>query len=323
MIGQRISSRMLCFTTTVCAALSAPSYASSTIDSGGAPAPMPAQFATSSDGTNIAFYRAGHSLTVPLLVLSGGPGSDHRYMRIRGALDELAGRRDVIFYDQRGTSQSGLGAEDSTIDLYVADVEAIRASTGADRVDLLGHSFGGYLAIAYAAQHPERVRSITLVASAPPKLGEEKQLLGEVFPDRVEAWREKRSTLKGSVPAPEFQIFQSMEFVDQEALHEFLTGVSGYVYSMEANSALRADMRKRDYWPVLRSLNIPILIMHGRYDAVLAPVNSWAMHQASPCSEFYVFEDAGHIPHVERPREFVAKLYEFLADVDRGEASCI
>lgn len=288
---------------------------------GSAPAPMAPEFATSAAATRIAFYRTGPDRSVPLVVLSGGPGSDHRYMRIRGGFDRLAQSRKVIFLDQRGTAKSGDAGAATTIDLYVDDVEAVRAA-GAEQIDLIGHSFGGYLGIAYAARHPERVRSLSLIASAPPRLGEEKQLLAEVFPDRIEAWRAKRPQLQGSVPASEFRIFQSMEFVDRAALADFLSGVAGYVYNVDSNNALRLDMQKRDYWSVLRGFQFPMLVMHGRYDAVLAIVNSWAIHKASPCSEFFVFEDAGHIPHVERPEDFLQKMTSFLARVDAGAARC-
>lgn len=280
------------------------------------PTPMKPAYAYSEDGAKIAYYRGRKSSGPPIIVLSGGPGTDHRYMRVGGALDRLAERRAVIFFDQRGTSNSGVGPAPTTIQKLVEDVEAIRLAADAEKVDLLGHSFGGYLAMAYAATHPQRVRSMILVASAMPKLGEETQLLEAIYPDKIEQWRKERSLLPSVFPAPAIKTFQSMEFVDQKALKSFLKAVEGYTYNLAANSALRADMAARDFWPQVREIKAPVLVVHGRFDAVLAASDSWKLHKAIAGSEFEIVEAAGHLPHVERPREFMSRIFKFLGKVD-------
>ena len=75
-----------------------------------------ARFAVAPDGGRIAYYAWVEAKTVPLLILSGGPGTDSRYMRARGALDELARTRSLIYFDQRGTSHSSDATGKETID---------------------------------------------------------------------------------------------------------------------------------------------------------------------------------------------------------------
>jgi proline iminopeptidase len=277
----------------------------------------PAKFVNSPDGARIAYYAFVDAKTVPLLILSGGPGSDSRYMWARGALHELARSRTLVSYDQRGTSQSSDSNGGETIDKYVEDIEAIRKAVGAPKIDLLGHSFGGYLAMAYTSRHADRVRGLIFVDSSAPKLGEVTQLMAQLFPDRIEEWRAKRATLGKTVHAADLVVFQSMEFVDSVALEQFLQAVSRHRGNMEVNNTLRADMAERDYWDDVRRFEQPALVIHGRFDAVIAASNSWTLHHALRNSTFRIVEAAGHLPHIERPDAFLAIVKPFLEGLDR------
>ncbi len=100
----------------------------------------------------------------PLVLVHGGPGMSHEYMR---PLETVAseGLR-VVTYDQRGAGRSTepnpprYGLRD-----HVADLECVRRHLGVERMHLLGHSWGGLLAQAYAGRHPRRVASLTLVGT--------------------------------------------------------------------------------------------------------------------------------------------------------------
>jgi proline iminopeptidase len=274
------------------------------------------RFVTATDGARIAYYAPQDVRGVPLLVLSGGPGTDSRYMRVGGALDRLAEDRPLIFFDQRGTSRSSAANGTETIDKYVEDLEAIRRAVGAERVDILGHSFGGYLAMAYTAKYPDRVRGLVLVDSAPPKLGDVTQLLAQLYPDRIEDWRARRARLGDDNASADSAIFMSMEFVTEEAFRSYLAAVAAFRDNMTVNNSLRRDMERLDYWPEVRRFTQPTMIVHGRFDAVVAPSDGWRLHQAIAGSVFHVIESAGHLPHVERPDQFLAAVAPFLARLD-------
>jgi proline iminopeptidase len=103
---------------------------------------------------------------VPLLLLSGGPGFEVDYMS--GIAQELGSSYKCILLEQRGTGQSrppNPTSAQMTVKLFVEDVEAVRASLKIDRLTILGHSWGGMLAMAYAVAHPDRVESLILVDS--------------------------------------------------------------------------------------------------------------------------------------------------------------
>ncbi|WP_156724864.1 alpha/beta fold hydrolase [Streptomyces apocyni] len=123
---------------------------------------------TAADGTVLAYHVVGEG--PPLLCLPGGPMRASAYL---GDLGGLAKWRRLVLLDLRGTGDSSVPADPASYrcDRQVADVEALRAHLGLDRVDLLAHSAGGDLALLYAARHPRRVRTLTLVTARARALG--------------------------------------------------------------------------------------------------------------------------------------------------------
>jgi proline iminopeptidase len=115
------------------------------------------------DGRTLAWRELGSG---PLLLLHcGGPGFDSLYF---GDLPELAAERTLLLLDPRGTGGSSRPPDPSAYDLedYVADVETLREHLGLDRIDLLGHSHGGFVAIVWAGTHPDRVGRLVLASTA-------------------------------------------------------------------------------------------------------------------------------------------------------------
>jgi proline iminopeptidase len=103
----------------------------------------------------------------PIVVLHGGPDFDFDYLLPE--LDRLAAWFRVIYYDQRGRgrSASGVRPEDVTVESEVEDLERVRRQAGLESVAVLGHSWGGVLALEYAARHPGRLTHLILLDTAP------------------------------------------------------------------------------------------------------------------------------------------------------------
>jgi proline iminopeptidase len=119
---------------------------------------------TTADGRTLHWTERGAG--EPLLCHPGGPGSSARYF---GDLAELAEERTLLLLDPRGTGASDRPADTSGYDLadYAADVEAVREDLGVGRLDLLGHSHGGFVAMAWAGAHADRVGRLVLASTAP------------------------------------------------------------------------------------------------------------------------------------------------------------
>lgn len=119
---------------------------------------------TTVDGRTLAWQEAGTG--PPLLFHPGGPGFSSTSFTDQ---PELAATRTLLVLDQRGTGGSDRPEDPSAYDLedYSADIEALREHLGLERVDLIGHSFGGFVAINWAGNHPDRVGRLVLAGTTP------------------------------------------------------------------------------------------------------------------------------------------------------------
>ena len=260
----------------------------------------------------------GSGAGTPLLVVNGGPGFGHDYVHCSGAWDVLAKKRRVAFYDQRGTGRSTPvkpGAP-CTLAQQIDDLDAVRAALGADQVDLLGHSWGGYLVMAYAARHPQHIRHLMIVDSAAPKWSETEFIFKYIFPEGLE----KQAGLQfaeafgdSTARKQDLREYFAMLFYDTAHRDEFLRRGGDYAYSTVVNGAIGADLEKYDLNPELAKFRFPSLVVTGRYDINVAPSTAWKIHQKIPNSQFVVFEKSGHIPYFEEPEKFVSTIEDFLA----------
>lgn len=283
---------------------------------------MPHAFAASPHG-QIAYEPPEPRLTAtPLIAIAGGPGADHRYLRIGGGFDRVAGARPVVFYDQRGSGRSSAAAEGETIARFVEDLEALRAALGHGEIDLVGHSFGAYLAMAYAARHGNRVRSLILASAMAPRTGDTVQLLEAIFPDRIAEWRRTRAALPDRYLASVIGLFHTFEFIDPMAHARYAREVAAHEYNIRLNNVLREDMATLDFTEPLAAFAKPALVLHGRFDAVLAPVIAWRLYELLPRARLAMMERSGHMPFIEEPAAFAAAVLGFLSDVDAGKVRC-
>lgn len=121
----------------------------------------------STDGVRLWVHSVGGGPGAKVLVLvHGGPGLSLTYLSI---FDRLASpTRQIVSYDQRGAGRSTRPANGQYgIAAQVGDLEAVRHWTGAQQIDILGHSWGGIPAAAYTALHPGHVAALALVDALP------------------------------------------------------------------------------------------------------------------------------------------------------------
>ena len=117
------------------------------------------------EGKGVLLYYKSIGEGVPLLVLHGGPGASHNYFLPH--LLPLARHNRLVFIDERGSGRSERlqNPEGYTIEAMVEDVEAVRNNLHLESVNLLGHSYGGALAQAYALKYQHRLRSLILCST--------------------------------------------------------------------------------------------------------------------------------------------------------------
>jgi proline iminopeptidase len=274
-------------------------------------------------GGTIWYEVRGISSGRPMIMVNGGPGFDHNYVLCSDAWDTLARGRRIVFYDQRGTGRSSplASGQSCTLADQIDDLDALRAELKADRIDLLGHSWGGYLVMAYAARHPERVAHLIIADSAAPKWTDTEFIFRYIFPEGMErAGRlDFADALGDSVSGAEsLSEYLHWLFVSEKKRDEFLSRSSQYGFTKVVNQTLDADLQKYDMWPVLPTLTMPTLVLTGRYDINVAPSTAWKIHKAIPASRWEVFEASGHLPYFEEPEKFVRVVEGFLGSPQSG-----
>jgi proline iminopeptidase len=268
-------------------------------------------------GGKLYYEVTGSGSRTPLVVVNGGPGFDHTYLHIATAWDSLAQNRPVIFYDQRGVGRSAPLNEGQSCTLanQIDDLEALRAHLGYEKIDLLGHSWGGYLSMAYAARHPERISHLILVDSAAAKWSDTIFLFNQVFPqttERQDAFAFADELGDKSASNASIHEYFTMLFYSPEKRDSFVAQMGPGVFNEKVNQAVASDLARFDLNPEIRKFRFPVLVITGRFDMNVAPVVAYKIHQAIAGSRFVVFERSGHVPFYEEPEAFDKVVEDFL-----------
>jgi proline-specific peptidase len=279
------------------------------------------------DGARLYYRDIGQG--PPIIVLHGGPSFDHNYLL--PDLDCLADAFRLIYYDQRGRGESAenVQPEDVTLASEIADLDAVRAYFQLESVALLGHSWGGLLAMEYALRHPERVSYLILLNTAPASHDDCALFLRErdaSDPDAVETLRvleARPGFAEGDdleARATYYRVYYGMTLRSPEPLDRLIENLQvgwtkeGVLKARAVGSKLWHETYEStgyDLLLALTQLRIPTLILHGDYDFVpLACATHIA--EAIPGARLVVVPDCGHFSYIERPDEVHAALGAFL-----------
>jgi proline iminopeptidase len=234
------------------------------------------------------------------------------------AWDRLAANRKVVFYDQRGNGRSSELKEGQSCLLadQIADLDALRARLGLEKMDLLGHSWGGYLVMAYAARHPERIAHLIILDSAAPKIQDTAFLFKNIYPETVareDGFAFAVELGDEAAISADLHEYMSMLFYSPAARDAMLARTGELSYHQKVNKSIWNDLQRFDLNPELPKFRFPTLVGTGRFDFNVAPSVAWAIHNAIPGSEFAVFEKSGHLPYCDESAAFASRVEGFLA----------
>ena len=278
-----------------------------------------------SAGVELHYTSAGTG--TPIVLLSGGPGLSIEYM-LPVAQFLPSGYRSIAF-EQRGTGRSRSQPFDPatlTLHTVVEDLEALRVRLQQDRLILLGHSWGGMLAMAYAAAHPDRVERLILVGSGGPTL-EFQQRFGDniearLRPEDVELRRHWLAAAANGVDAAKVSIealraIMPGYFFDRKAGLAFAGDFKVGQLEPDVNARLLADLRKHyDSREGLKSLKRPLLIIQGHQDPI-GEKTAEDIHALIAGSRLVYINRCGHFPWLEQPEAFRKAIADFLSNPPR------
>ena len=270
------------------------------------------------DQVDIAYETLGtQGAALPIIAINGGPGLSHSYMVQNDLWERIARNRLVVFYDQRGIGASKRvqpGAPQS-MEAQVADLDAVRQALGLNKVAVLGDSYGGLVAMAYAAAHPEHVAKLILSDSPGPNWNSIVRVLPQVFPD-VEEQNEKDAQSLGSnteaAARTGLRNHFRMLFYSPEKRDAYMNRMGDLGFEPAVGAAVREATTDLDLTARLADFKFPTLVINGRFDMNVAPLTAWQLAHAIPGAKLVFFEHSGHLPSYEEPERYVSVLEDFL-----------
>jgi len=268
-------------------------------------------------GVSLFVEVVGHG--PPLLLMHGGPGADHWTMQ---PFRQLSDRFTLVFYDHRCNGRStGAPVESMTFENLVADADALREALGFERWAVLGHSFGGHVALEYALRYPDQVSQLVLLDT-----GADSRWSRENAPRLVAARG------YGAEKAELVRRWFRGEFVPRQMVRTLMR--LGPIYNPHTNrlgsarmlwhgwrtklrpeALIFAGQNLLDGWSVvdrLSEITARTLVIAGRDDFVFPPESQQELASGIPRARLVLIDGAGHNPHDERTDEVMDTVGAFL-----------
>jgi proline iminopeptidase len=279
-------------------------------------------------GYPVWYQIVGAGEAAPLLVLHGGPGFTHEYVR---SLEDLRGQRPVVFYDQLGCGRSPRppNAELCTTEYFVEELAEIRRQLGLERVHILGQSWGTMLAVEYMLTRPQGVLSLVLASPciSIPRWVEDANGLRAELPQDVRAVIDRHEAA-GYTGCPEYQAAMLVYYKRHvcrldpwpDEVERAFAGYSPEVYETmwgPSEFTVSGNLSGFDRSSRLAEIEVPALFTCGRHDEATPEALAW-YQRLLPGSELVVFEESSHMAHLEERERYQEVVGDFLA---RAEAA--
>lgn len=248
------------------------------------------------NGIRLAYERRGKG--TPLVLLHGFPLDHHLWDEVAPLLEDTF---DVILPDLRGFGASTAAASPSSMDDYASDIASLLDDLNIQKAAIVGHSMGGYVALAFARLYPERVRGLGLVSS---------QVLADA-PERKEGRYKSAADVSANGIG---SVVEAMtpKFTDDEKLQSYARASMERQPPAAYMSALKAMAERTDSTPFLSTFHFPVVIIHGDADSLIPIDRAREVKAALPQANLVEISGAGHMPMMEA-KEKTAEALKHLA----------
>jgi proline iminopeptidase len=279
------------------------------------------------------YYRSAGPKDAPVvLTLHGGPGGTHDYLLPLIDLTRWGYR--VVFFDQLACGQSEIppGTDLFTLAHHVEETEGIRTALNLGQVHLIGSSYGGLLALAYAIKYQRHLRSLVTVgglADVPFAQAEMNRLIDLLPPEDARAIHVHSS--RNELTHPEYvratdrfyheyacrlpewppELVRTLTLALERPVYPYMNGPNEFT--------ITGTIRDINIVADLSQIRVPTLVTGGRYDEV-TPAVAQQIQSAIPGSRRVTFENSSHTAFWEEREKFMSVVAAFLQDVDQARA---
>ncbi|HEY5464343.1 MAG TPA: alpha/beta fold hydrolase [Hanamia sp.] len=281
------------------------------------------------NGAKLYVVLVGHG--DPLIIIPGGPGGTHLGYRV---FDSLAKDNEIIYFDAfgRGKSDTAKDVKEYTLARDIDDIDGLRKALHFDKINVLGHSYGGVVAQGYALKYPDHVSHLILANTFHSYLmwqANDDNSNHEIKTNYPEIWdslmiiREagavssdpEHQRLYAKVPYGFLYAYNPNNFLSrgqQPYPNPFNSKLYYQMVGRDGDFIVGSDIGSFDYRKELKNLKMPVLIYGGRYDRVAVPVMMEKFKEYCPQTKFVMFERSGHNPQIEQPSELFPLIESFL-----------
>ena len=235
----------------------------------------------------LAYTRRGKG--TPLVLLHGYPLDSHLWDDVAPLLEDTF---DSILPDLRGFGESTTVDSPYTMDDYASDIAGLLDQLGIQKAAIVGHSMGGYVALAFARLYPERVSGLGLVSS---------QVLADP-PDRKEARYKSAADVSANGIGGVIETM-APKFTSDERLQSFARATMERQQPAAFIGALKAMAERPDSTSLLSSFKFPVVIIHGEADALIPIDRAREVKNAIPHAQLVELNGSGHMPMMEAKEE--------------------
>jgi proline iminopeptidase len=261
-----------------------------------------------------------------LVCLHGGPGASHDYLLPLADLANYGWR--VVFYDQLGCGRSEVPKNYAlfSVERGVEELEQFRKEMNLRKIHLMGSSYGGMLALAYALKYQRNLRSLITTGglASVPLCVEEMNRLKKKLPKRVQRTLEKYEA-RGDYHNPAYEkavmVFYRKHLLrlkewpkEQWYTMRHLSKPVYYTMNGPNEFTIIGNTKYYDITDQLNKIRVPTLVTGGRYDEV-TPRVARSIHKNIKGSKLVTFEKSSHLPMFEERKKYIDTLNKFLESV--------
>ena len=249
------------------------------------------------DGIDIAYVRRGKGN--PLVLIHGYPLDHTIWDEVVPLMEKDF---DLIIPDLRGFGESGIMESDNSIIGYPTDIAGLLNQLKIKKAFIAGHSMGGYVALAFAREFPDRVSGLVMVSS-------------QTGADTPETRESRLATAKQVMEKGVGVVTESMtpKLSTDKGVQDFTQHLIRKQRPMGVSNALKSMAGRPDSSELFGKFKFPVLIIHGDADALIPVKRGREMKAALPSAQYFELTSLGHMAMMEKPEAVANAFHSFVS----------